>query len=146
MTGAGLVQFSKKPVNPGDEWEVSRTVNLPPTGKQDQTATYEYLGAASRGGQTLERIGIKVNIKLADEDADAKFEIEEQQSDGAIEFDVKAGQIVDLKLDSAIKSKFTINETTLRQELKGAMKIKPIAPPKAVEKKSADPDESSKDK
>ncbi|HVW39101.1 MAG TPA: DUF6263 family protein [Pirellulales bacterium] len=146
MIGVGLVQFSKKPVNPGDEWQVSRTVNVPPTGKQDQTATYEYLGTASRGGQTLEKIGMKVNIKLADEDADAKFEIEEQQSDGAIEFDLKAGQIVDLKLDSAIKAKFTINDMTLRQELKSGMKIKPIAAPKAAAKKSAEPDESSNDK
>jgi hypothetical protein len=144
--GVGLVQFSKKPVNPGDEWQVSRTINVPPTGKQDQTATYEYLGTASRGGQTLEKIGMKVNIKLADEDADAKFEIEEQQSDGAIEFDLKAGQIVDLKLDSAIKAKFTINDMTLRQEFKSAIKIKPIAPPKAAAKKAAEPDEASKDK
>ena len=137
MLGAGMVQFAKKPVAKGDHWQLSRTVNIPPAGKQDQTASYEYLGPVERNGQTLEKVGLTIKIEIPGEEGAPKVEIEEQQSSGAFEFDLKAGRIADLKLDSILKSKFTFNGTTFSQDGKSSIKIKPLAPPKAAEKEPA---------
>ena len=138
MLGAGFVQFAKKPVSKGDHWQLSRTVNIPPAGKQDQTASYEYLGPIQRDGQTLEKVGLSIKIEIPSEEGAPKFEIEEQQSSGAFEFDLKAGRIADLKLDSLMKSKVKVNGTTFSQDGKLSTKIKPLAPPKAAAEEPAE--------
>ena len=144
MFGAGFVQFAKKPVSKGDHWQLSRTVNIPPMGKQDQTATYEYLGPVQRNGQTLEKVGLAIKIEIPGEEGAPKFEIEEQQSAGAFEFDLKAGRIADLKLDSMMKSKFTFNGTTFSQDGKTSIKITPLAPPKSASEKPAEGEDGEK--
>lgn len=139
MMGSGLLQFSREPVEKGDNWSAQTSAQFPGGGTQTTTATYTYLGSETRGGRELEKIGLKVKLDLGGaEEAEAKLVIEEQESSGAIYFDPQTSRLVDLKLDGTMKTKFTAGSATIVQIIKNSVSMQAASPESASSAQAAD--------
>lgn len=128
MMGAGTLQFSPEAVDEGDEWQSKAEAVGASVGKQQTETTYVYQGLEDRQGRRLAKIGIKLNVKLAeDADAETKVTIEDQSSDGVAYFDPEANQIVDLKLSSKMKTSVDVMGQKLAQTVTNTTTMRPAA-------------------
>jgi hypothetical protein len=128
MMGAGTLQFSPEAVDEGDEWQSQAEAVDASVGKQQTESTYVYQGLEDRQGRRLAKIGIKLNVKLAeDPDAKAQVSIEDQSSDGVAYFDPKASQIVDLKLSSKMKTSIDVMGQKLAQTVTNTTTMRPVS-------------------
>ncbi len=117
MGGSGLV-FPVEPVKEGTAWQETMELKNAVIGTSKITKDYTYLGEEERDGRPLEKIDAKVETKFGgQENAQAKVEITDQESEGTLLFDDQAGRLVDAKVTTKMKMKVTAMGMEILQDI-----------------------------
>lgn len=118
-------------VKPNQTWENTIETANPLLGKQIVVTKYTYLGPAEFEGRKVEKIGIEVDLKFEPgPEAQAKVEIKDQSSDGAIYFDNQQGLPVETKINTKMTMQLEAGGQSLEQVVNTDVKVKQKTPGK----------------
>jgi len=99
-----VITLPTEAMDEGGTWSKSTTLEMGPA-KQVTEKSYTYEGQEDRDGKKLAKIGVTSEIALEideDNEADVELEVTEQESTGAVYFDLESGKTVDSSLRTVL--------------------------------------------
>ena len=119
MADPAFGAIPNKTVKKGESWERTSTLNMGPIGKYENTYKYTYEGADDKE-KNLAKIKVDTTLKYLPPDANAassaglgftikSADLKSSDSNGAILFDTKKGQLVSSNMHLKLSGKLTID-------------------------------------
>jgi hypothetical protein len=139
-----FIEFPKKALSPGDEWEVPYDMTLPKLGTTTSTTKYKYEGLDEDSGQgkSIHKFtfttSMDFDIDLKSDQFTATGKLKISNSSGTALFDAEAGRLVSKKSETTLGGDITIeaggNTVPIQQEQNQKMELKLLdGPPKKDE-------------
>jgi hypothetical protein len=124
MISQGGIVFPKDGVTKGQTWEQKMAMKMP-FGKMSVTTTCTYQGPVTRGGRTLEAIGLKPVVKIeADPKSQATITLKSQDVKGAGYFDNKTGRLVETAMTQNLEMEISADGQTITAKMQQHITLK----------------------
>ena len=119
--------FPEEPVTPGKTWNRKMTSKVPVIGSMSVDTTFRYVGSENRGGRTLEKIAVTIQIKPGGEKGQATFSMKDIDSEGALYFDAAAGRLAEMQTKLKMSMSVAVGTMKIEQdvEIDQRMELKP---------------------
>lgn len=126
MSTQGSPVFPDQPLTVGHKWQNRYTMKMPGVGDQTIDTTYTYQGSEQIEGRELHKIGVKMHFEIAAaEDTPVKIEFKEQETDGTIYFDNKAGRLNHSNIKQRIVMEVPLGaDRKMTQQITSEMSVK----------------------
>lgn len=118
------LELPEKAVSAGDTWTQSRDINIPGVGVQKVKTTFSFDGVENRGGRRLAKIAPEVEASLPDE---KNIEVTNQDSSGAIYFDVASGKVSQSDVEYSVQFSLDVMGQKFTQEVGTVSTLKLMA-------------------
>ena len=118
------VEFPEEPVGRGENWSGKTEAKLPfGTMKLDNQFTYQ--GTERRGGQSLQKIGVKPKISIEpDPNAQVQMKVKSQDANGTIYFNNEEGRIAESTMKQNLDMDLNAGGMAITQSIAQTMTMK----------------------
>jgi hypothetical protein len=122
MASQSLQTFPEEPVSPGDTWIKEGTQNIPQFGEQKTKTVFEYIGPKEVDGHTIEQLKATMETEFeggAKGLGGAKFDIQDHQMSGTIQFDANLGRMTRSEFDMDMEVAMDLGQQSMQQHITG---------------------------
>lgn len=141
MIMQGSLVFPEKPLEPGDSWSSTATMNNPAAGKQTVETTYTYEGTKDVDGVTMAVFKPTVKMDFAGSEM-MQMKVTEQETDGQLLFNRDAGRLDSTSLQQKIKIDATVAGQAMQQQIDQLVQVK-VTPAETTSEAAATQDRKS---